>query len=80
VEDLGLTIRAGLHTGELEMADGDVHGIGVHIAARIMALAAPGDVLVSGVIPPLVLALGSRSPTAAVTNTRACPTVGPSSR
>ncbi|WP_445160509.1 adenylate/guanylate cyclase domain-containing protein [Mycobacterium sp. Dal123C01] len=58
VEDLGLTIRAGLHTGEVEMADADIHGIAVHIAARIMALAAPGEVLVSGVIPPLVL--GSR--------------------
>jgi class 3 adenylate cyclase len=58
VEDLGLEIRAGLHTGEVEMADGDVHGIAVHIAARIMALAGPGEVLVSGVIPPLVL--GSR--------------------
>lgn len=58
VEDLGLTIRAGLHTGEVEMAGGDVHGIAVHIAARIMALAAPGEVLVSGTIPPLVL--GSR--------------------
>ncbi len=57
VEDLGLSIRAGLHTGEIEMADGDVHGIAVHIAARIMALAAPGEVLVSGVIPPLVLGL-----------------------
>ena len=57
-EDLGFTIRAGLHTGEVEMADGDVHGIAVHIAARIMALAAPGEVLVSGAIPPLVL--GSR--------------------
>jgi len=58
VEDLGLEIRAGLHTGEVEMADGDVHGIAVHIAARIMALAGPGEILVSGVIPPLVL--GSR--------------------
>jgi class 3 adenylate cyclase len=58
VADLGLSIRVGLHTGEVEMADGDVHGIAVHIAARIMALAAPGEVLVSGVIPPLVL--GSR--------------------
>ena len=58
VEDLGLKIRVGLHTGEVEMAAGDVHGIAVHIAARIMALAAPGEVLVSGVIPPLVL--GSR--------------------
>ena len=58
VEDLGLTIRAGLHTGEVEMADGDVHGIAVHIAARIMAIAGPSEVLVSGAIPPLVL--GSR--------------------
>jgi class 3 adenylate cyclase len=58
VDDLGLSIRAGLHTGEVEMVDGDVHGIAVHIAARIMALAAPGEVLVSGAIPPLVL--GSR--------------------
>jgi hypothetical protein len=40
--------------GEVEMADGDVHGI----AAHIMALAGPGEVVVSGVIPPLVL--GSR--------------------
>jgi class 3 adenylate cyclase len=37
------------------MVAGDVHGIAVHIAARIMALAAPGEVLVSGVVPPLVL-------------------------
>jgi class 3 adenylate cyclase len=58
VQDLGLNIRAGLHTGEVEMIDRDVHGIAVHIAARIMALAGPAEVLVSGVIPPLVL--GSR--------------------
>ncbi|ORB67961.1 adenylate/guanylate cyclase domain-containing protein [Mycolicibacterium tusciae] len=58
VEGLGLSIRAGLHTGEIEKADGDIHGIAVHIAARIMALAGPGEVLVSGVMPPLVL--GSR--------------------
>jgi class 3 adenylate cyclase len=58
VEDVGLKIRAGLHTGEVEMADGDVHGIAVHVAARIMSLAGPREVLVSGVIPPLVL--GSR--------------------
>lgn len=58
VAELGLTIRAGLHTGEVELADGDVHGIAVHIAARILGLASPGEVLVSGVVPPLVL--GSR--------------------
>ena len=55
LRDLGLGVRAGLHTGEVEMLDGDVHGIAVHVAARIMALAQTGEVLVSGVIPPLVL-------------------------
>jgi class 3 adenylate cyclase len=58
VEELGLKIRVGLHTGEVEKGDGDVHGIAVHVAARIMALAGPSEVFVSGVIPPLVL--GSR--------------------
>ena len=58
VEDLGLKIRVGLHTGEIEMVDGDIRGIAVHVAARIMSLAGPGEVLVSGVMPPLVL--GSR--------------------
>lgn len=58
LDELGLTIRAGLHTGEVEMADGDIHGIAVHIAARITGFAQPGEVLVSGAIPPLVL--GSR--------------------
>jgi class 3 adenylate cyclase len=58
VAELGLTIRAGLHTGEVEMSGGDVHGIAVHLAARIMGLAAPGEVLVSGAIPPLVLGSG----------------------
>jgi class 3 adenylate cyclase len=58
VADIGLSIRAGLHTGEVEKYDGDIHGIAVHVAARIMSLAGPGEVVVSGVIPPLVL--GSR--------------------
>ena len=58
VQDLGLQVRVGLHTGEIEVSDGDIHGIGVHVAARIMGLAGPGEVLVSGVMPPLVL--GSR--------------------
>ena len=41
VEDLGLKIRVGLHTGEIEMADGDIHGIAVHVAARIMGSRRP---------------------------------------
>jgi class 3 adenylate cyclase len=58
VSELDMSIRAGLHTGEVEMADGDVHGIAVHIAARIMGLAGAREVLVSGSVPPLVLGSG----------------------
>ena len=48
VRALGLSTRAGLHTGEVEFVTGDVRGIAVHAAARVMALAGPGEVLVSG--------------------------------
>lgn len=41
-EAMGIEIRAGIHTGECELMDGDIGGIAVHIAARIMGLAAPG--------------------------------------
>jgi class 3 adenylate cyclase len=58
VRELGLEIRAGLHTGEVEERDGDVHGIAVHIAARVMSLAGAGEVLVSAAVPPLVLGSG----------------------
>ena len=43
---LGITTRMGLHTGEVEMRLGDVGGIGVHIAARVMAAADPEEILV----------------------------------
>lgn len=48
VRPLGLTLRAGLHTGECERLGNDVGGMAVHIAARIAALAGPGEVLASG--------------------------------
>jgi class 3 adenylate cyclase len=48
VRGLGLSTRAGVHTGEIEFVTGDVRGIAVHAAARVMALAAPDEVLVSG--------------------------------
>lgn len=47
VTRLGIEIRAGLHTGELALEGGDVRGLAVHVAARVMALAGPGEVLVS---------------------------------
>ena len=51
---LGLTIRAGIHTGEVEIAAGDVRGLAVHVAARVMALAGPSQVYVSGTTRELV--------------------------
>jgi class 3 adenylate cyclase len=47
VEDLGIALRAGLHTGEVELVAGNVRGVAVHAAARVAALAGPGEVLVS---------------------------------
>ena len=48
VAELGIQIRAGIHTGEVEVVPNDVRGVAVHVAARIMALADPGEILVSG--------------------------------
>jgi class 3 adenylate cyclase len=48
VARLGLEIRAGVHTGEVELHAGNVRGLAVHAAARVMALAGPGEVFVSG--------------------------------
>ena len=55
VRSLGIEIRAGLHSGEVEIQDGEVAGIAVHIAARVMALAGEGRVLVSGTVKDLVV-------------------------
>ena len=52
---LGLDVRTGVHTGELELADGDVAGLAVHLAARIMGLAEGGEVLVSRTVRDLVI-------------------------
>lgn len=52
---LGLDIRAGVHTGELELVNGDVVGMAVHLAARVMGLAAGGEVLVSRTVRDLVI-------------------------
>jgi len=58
VRSLGIEVRAGLHTGEVEMLDRDVRGIAVHIGARVAALAAPGEVLVSHTVKDLVAGSG----------------------
>jgi class 3 adenylate cyclase len=57
--DNGISIRVGLHTGEVEVRDQDVGGIAVHIAARVQAQAEPDSILVSEVIPPLVKGTGT---------------------
>jgi class 3 adenylate cyclase len=54
----GLEVRIGLHCGEVELMDGDVGGIAVHIAARVGALAAGGEVLVSSTVKDLVAGSG----------------------
>jgi class 3 adenylate cyclase len=55
---LGLDVRVGLHTGEIENRGDDVAGIGVHIAARVEALAQPGQVWVSRTVTDLVTGSG----------------------
>jgi class 3 adenylate cyclase len=50
----GVEIRAGVHTGEVQLRGDDVGGIAVHFAARVMAAAGPGEVLVSGTVHDLV--------------------------
>ena len=55
-----LEVRVGLHCGEIELMDGDVGGIAVHIAARVGALAASGEVLVSSTVKDLVAGSGIR--------------------
>ncbi|HEY4753995.1 MAG TPA: adenylate/guanylate cyclase domain-containing protein [Candidatus Limnocylindrales bacterium] len=60
VRVLGLEIRAGLHTGEVEVAGSDVRGLAVHIGARVGALAGAGEVLVSRTVRDLVVGSGLR--------------------
>ena len=58
VQALGIEVRAGLHTGECEVRGDDIGGIGVHIGARVSALAPPNDVLVSSTLRDLVIGSG----------------------
>jgi class 3 adenylate cyclase len=58
VRPLGIAVRAGLHTGEIELLEDDIGGIAVHIGQRISGLAAPGEVLVSRTVTDLVAGSG----------------------
>jgi pimeloyl-ACP methyl ester carboxylesterase len=58
LRDVGVDIRAGVHTSEVEVSGAAVRGIGVHVAARIMSLAGPGEVLVSRVVRDLAVGSG----------------------
>ena len=58
VGDIGLEVRAGLHTGECELIDGKTAGIAVHTGARVASKASPGEVLVSSTVKDLVAGSG----------------------
>jgi class 3 adenylate cyclase len=60
VRDLGIEIRAGVHTGECELVNGKIGGIAVHIGARVAAAAGAGEVLVSSTVKDLVAGSGLR--------------------
>ncbi|HEX6219957.1 MAG TPA: adenylate/guanylate cyclase domain-containing protein [Acidimicrobiia bacterium] len=55
VRPLGIEVRAGVHTGEVELVADDIAGMGVHIGARIASLAGPGQVFVSRTVRDLVV-------------------------
>jgi class 3 adenylate cyclase len=58
VRSLGVEVRCGVHTGELEINEGDISGLAVHIGARVAGLAGPGEVLVSRTVKDLVAGSG----------------------
>lgn len=58
IRELGIEVRAGLHTGECEIIGDDVGGIAVHIGARVAAAAGPSEVLVSSTVKDLVAGSG----------------------
>ncbi len=58
-ETMGIEIRAGIHTGECELRDNRIGGIAVHIAARIVGQAGPGEILVSSTVRDLVVGSGT---------------------
>lgn len=60
IQPLGIEIRAGLHTGEIQFTDDDINGIAVHIGARVLAKAGVGEIVVSNTVKDLVAGSGIR--------------------
>jgi len=60
VEELGISVRQGMHTGECELAGDDVRGLAVNIAHRVSTLSGPGEVLVSSTVKDLVAGSGQQ--------------------
>jgi len=58
IRELGIEIRAGVHTGEIEFVGDEVRGIAVHLAARVMALAGSSETLVSSTVKDLTAGSG----------------------
>lgn len=60
MQPLGIAVRGGLHTGEIELKGDDIGGIAVNIAARVAAMAGPNETLVSSTVRDLVAGSGLR--------------------
>jgi class 3 adenylate cyclase len=60
MQPLGIAVRGGLHTGEIELKGDDIGGIAVNIAARVAAIAGPGETLVSSTVRDLLAGSGLR--------------------
>lgn len=73
LEPLGIRIRAAVHTGEVELRDGDVGGIAVHLAARILGLVAGGEIWASATVPGLVVGSGLEFEDRGTTSLRGIP-------
>ena len=77
VRSLGIEVRAGVHTGEIETIDGHVGGVGVHAGARVMSLAGASQVLVTGTVKDLIVGAPFRFRDAGVHELRGVPGTWP---
>jgi hypothetical protein len=76
VQALGIQVRAGLHTGQCAVRGDDIGGIGVHIGARVSALAGPNEVLVSSTLRDLVIGSGLGFEDRGAISSMECPASG----